>query len=222
MTHKYDWKKKDLLLAFQMRKEGKTWREIADHFGRKNRDSARWALVYHGFIQRNPRHGRPNLKKVIPIHHAQGWSDVKIARKYGYHPSTVSEARRSLGIPRIPLDRVALGHRRYKVVTQAYGVKHLSDIVHERIRIEAANEGFYGVNGPAQLKMMRWLWEHGPATAKEIGQAMGYSLHRSSCRTAVRKLRFLAERGLVTSERIRREDGKVPFVYIAHKIWVSE
>lgn len=221
MTHKYDWKKKDLLLAFQMRKEGKTWKEIADHFGRKSHDSARSALVYHGFIPRNPRHGRPSLKEVIPIHNRQGWNDVRIARKYGYHPSTVSEVRRSLGIPRIPLDRVALGHHRYKVVTQAYGVRYLSDIAHERVRIEAANEGFYGVEGPGQLKMMRWLWEHGPATSREIGEALGYSIHRASCRTAVRRLLLLSKKKLITSERVKK-NGRVVFVYTAHKVWVSD
>lgn len=222
MSHKYDWTKKDLLLALKLRNEGKTWKEIAIHFGRTNYDSARFALIYHKMIVPPRRKKRKSLNEVIPLRNAEGWSDVRIAKEYGYHPTSVSEARRKLGISRIPIDRVALGRHRYRVVTKAYGVKHLSDIANEKIRIEASYEGFYGVEGIGQLKLMRWLWEHGPATAKEIGQAMGYSLHRSSCRTAVRKLRFLAKCGLVTSERIRREDGKIPFVYTAHKIWVSE
>jgi len=203
---------------------------IANRIGRSTRAVYMKAAELGMSESRSAAEDRERLDGLIREKHALGWPDTEIANQWGCSREWVGERRRAMGLPSNALSQ----YRRAKVARKtaeqlrAAGLESLAQLRVKVYRERARAAGWPEDLRPRAVQILNFLHAHGPATRRQIADAIGMPW-KGSRKSLVSNdpegsyLAHLIKRGLVVSlGRMVKGKGRGRSVQLyALPLWVE-
>ena len=118
----------------------------------------------------------PGFEAFLRAKHRLGWSDMEIAECWGgVDRHAVSAMRQRLGLPSVLHSEHQRDNVRRKTAEQlkAAGLPSIGHLRVEAFKRRAREAGWPEDIKPRQVQILNLLWERGPMTREQLGQALG-------------------------------------------------
>ena len=179
-----DWTHKEIerlgdLVATQF-----SWQAVADRMPGRDLSSCRQKARRLGWFLNGPYAGKqPSLIETLRRRHAEGWSDMDIARELKRSRSLISRWRRDLGLPSLKNNQRHRAKQRDRMKRQLRraGMNSLAEVRVAQRRRDAVQRGWPADCSPLECQALEHLEEHGEGTYHGLCEALGKPYHKHRC-----------------------------------------